>query len=286
MIPGEIRDTLRAEIGLQITKVASVAGGSINEAYELTTSSGSFFLKVNGRAPDDFFSKEVAGLKELRQTETDLIIPRVLAHRDPNPDRAGYLLLDYIPSGGKGDAEAFGAGLAHLHQQTQAQFGFSEDNYVGSIPQANTPMDDWISFFVQLRIEPLLKMAIDSGQADASLWKPWERLAGRLEALLPPCVPSLVHGDLWSGNYLYDTEGRAVLIDPAVYYGHPEMDLAFSRMFGGFAAGFYEGYAAVSPLAPGFEERVDIHNLYPLLVHVNLFGGHYASQLRSVLGRY
>ena len=129
-------------------------------------------------------------------------------------------------------------------------------------------------------------MAIDSGKMDQSAVSEWNKISSKLNQLMPETPPSLVHGDLWSGNYLYDLDGCAVLIDPAVYYGHPEMDLAFSKMFGGFSTEFYRGYESVSPLENGFNERMPVYNLYPLLVHVNLFGGHYISQAENVLSRY
>jgi fructosamine-3-kinase len=129
-------------------------------------------------------------------------------------------------------------------------------------------------------------MAINSGKMDQTALKAWSRITSKLDQLLPKTEPSLVHGDLWSGNYLFDIDGVAVLIDPAVYYGHPEMDLAFSKMFGGFSAEFYRGYESVLPLERGFDNRVPIYNLYPLLVHVNLFGGHYISQANGVLNRF
>jgi fructosamine-3-kinase len=286
MIPQDIRDALSEGWDIHITSVHPVSGGCINQAYEVETAEGSYFLKINGQEPPDFFQKEAAGLNELRSAGTELIIPEVIAVRNPAPNAAGFLLMDYIPAQTQGDAAVFGAQLAALHKHRTDYFGFSADNYIGSLPQSNTPHPHWIEFFCDQRIEPLLKQAIEGGQADPDLRSHWDRLAHRLDQLIPDCKPSLLHGDLWSGNYMFDTRGRAVLIDPAVYYGHPEMDLAFSRMFGGFSAAFYEGYEAVSPLEPGFKERVDIHNLYPLLVHVNLFGGHYANQLSASLKSY
>ncbi len=283
MIPQSIRNALREDWEIEITAIHPVSGGCINEAYEVQTSEGSYFLKMNSREPADFFHKEVAGLNALRSANTELHIPEVISVGDPEPETPGFLLMEYVQTQPQGDAAAFGAQLARLHGLTRAQFGFSHDNYIGSLLQANADHDRWIDFFCSQRIEPLLKKAIDAGKAEPRLRNHWDRLASRLDQRIPECVPSLLHGDLWSGNYMYDTEGRAVLVDPAVYYGHPEMDLAFSQMFGGFSAAFYEGYEAVSPLEPGFAERVDIHNLYPLLVHVNLFGGHYANQLQRVL---
>jgi len=286
MIPLDIRTELSDKWGLQLINSRPVSGGCINEAYELETQKGNFFLKINAREPSDFFRQEAGGLEALRKADTGLVIPKVLGFRDPAADAAGYLLMEFIEEGVQGDASAFGAGLARLHQHKREQYGFPRDNYIGSLPQSNTDTNHWIDFFREQRVEPLLKKAVEAGQVDSGLLDHWERLSGKLDELLPYGAPSLLHGDLWSGNYLYDTTGRGVLIDPAVYYGHPEMDLAFTRMFGGFPAAFYEGYETVSPLESGFDERVEIHNLYPLLVHVRLFGGHYLNQLKVVLRRY
>ena len=286
MIPTGISNYLAEALNLEIKKTQSVSGGSINRAAKISTNRDDLFLKWNNNAPDDFFIKEAEGLKELRNAGTSLRIPDVISSSKPENDRPGFLLMEHIEDGRSGDSYEFGRNLSKLHQTSANQFGLETDNYIGSLPQCNRQHDEWIDFFVEERINPQIKMAVDSGKLDNGILQNWDRLAGKLDAIFPPAKPSLLHGDLWGGNYLFDGSGSAVLIDPAVYYGHPEMDLAFSKMFGGFSADFYRGYESVKPLEPGFEERVSIYNMYPLLVHVNLFGGHYASQAQNTLRKF
>lgn len=282
-LPEKVIGVLSEIYGINISKYRSVSGGSINQAYKLTTNQGPFFLKYNSSAPYDFFEKEALGLLTLRSAGTALRIPDVIAVGNPEDNKSSFLLLEYIEEGRSGNSFTFGTELAELHQTNSEYFGLDSDNYIGSLPQQNGKYDDWISFFREKRIEPQIRMAINQGRLSSSLNSNWNRLAKMLDQIIPQCKPSLLHGDLWGGNYLFDTNGAAVLIDPAVYYGHPEVDLAFTRMFGGFSADFYRGYESVLPLEPGFQERVPIFNMYPLLVHVNLFGGYYTSQFESFL---
>jgi len=286
MIPNNIETHLSKTLGHNLQNIHSVSGGSINQAFKISAGSADYLLKINASAPKDFFIREAEGLKELKKAGTDLIIPDVVAAEEPSEDHSGFLLMQFISSSRSGNSFSFGAELAKLHQTNRQYFGFDTDNYIGSLPQENSDHDAWISFFCECRIEPQLKMAIDSGKLQPGILSNWERLLSTLPDIIPGCSPSLLHGDLWGGNYLFDEAGSAVLIDPAVYYGHPEMDLAFSKMFGGFTADFYRGYESVQSLEPGFEKRAPIHNIYPLLVHVNLFGGHYTNQLLSLLKKY
>ena len=282
-IPQSILTTLSDRFNIQINHSQTESGGSINRAFRVSTNRGDLFLKYNSSAPDDFFEKEAHGLKELNGAGSRLRIPEVIAFGKPNSVTPGFLLMEFIPEGRNGDSFAFGAELARLHQTKKKSFGLDRDNYIGSLPQKNDHRDDWISFFVEMRINPQIKMAINSGKLSGGIQNNWNRLASKLDQIIPDSEPSLIHGDLWGGNYLFDETETAVLIDPAVYYGHPEMDLAFSKMFGGFSADFYEGYESVTPLEPGFSDRVAVYNMYPLLVHVNLFGGHYTSQFERFI---
>lgn len=289
MLPEPIHNILDNEHQITVNKTEPVSGGSINHACRLSTNKGIFFLKWNPSAPAGFFEKEAEGLQLLTSASPPGIrIPDVVAvdRTEPAGNLPGFLLMEWIRENRQGDAFAFGAELARLHQTHAEKFGLASDNYIGSLPQSNRRHSDWNSFFAEERIGIQLKRAVDHGRMDADILRFWNRLAAQLGSLLPPCKPSLLHGDLWGGNYLFDEQGKAVLIDPAVYYGHPEAELAFTKMFGGFPAGFYEGYEYVSPVPGNFDERVPIYNLYPLLVHANLFGGHYVSQSIRFLKRY
>ncbi|MFZ1692867.1 MAG: fructosamine kinase family protein, partial [Flavobacteriales bacterium] len=160
------------------------------------------------------------------------------------------------------------------------------DNYIGSLKQVNTPAADWPSFFIHQRLEPQLRMARDAKRVEAGMAFRFERLFAKLDQLITVEPPALLHGDLWSGNFICDANAQPVLIDPAVYYGHREMDIAMTKLFGGFDSGFYAAYNDAWPMERGWEERMDLCNLYPLLVHVNLFGGGYAAQVEAALRRF
>lgn len=286
MIPQSLSDLLRDEHQIEIESEQRLSGGDINQSYKLTTNQGEFFLKLNTNVPPDFFEKEVEGLNELRKSDSNLVIPEVIAAGRSVPGQPGFLLLEFIWESKTGDSFHFGAELAKLHQTERPTFGFDSNNFISRLPQSNHNHKNWSDFFIQERINPQLKLAVDSGKLSVNLNSNWERLAKKLNELFPKCRPSLLHGDLWGGNYLFNESGQGVLIDPAVYYGHPEMDLAFTHMFGGFSEDFYHGYESITPLEPGFSERKSLYNLYPLFVHANLFGGHYISQVVQKLERF
>lgn len=272
---------------VRIEDADGVYGGSINDAYRLHTDHGLFFVKVNtaDRFPS-LFRSEVKGLALLREAN-ELPVVEVLGQGEV--EDSTFLLLEYIAPAeyeGRDLHLDFGRRMAKLHQHTRATFGLDHDNHIGLLPQKNAPHKGWVDFLIECRFEPLVKMAHESKRIAPGDVVRFERLYARLEDLFPPATPALLHGDLWKNNYIAAADGRVVLIDPAVYYGHPEMDLAMSRLFGGFEPAFYEGYQEVAPLAKGWEERVDLCNLYPLLVHLNLFGGSYAPRVSQVLRRY
>ena len=250
----------------------------------MSASQGECFVKVNSanRFPG-MFEAESKGLNRLRQTDT-LRIPEVYSVCQFGDD--AYLLMEYLPEAPKGTDfwEVFGTGLASLHRHSNESYGLDHDNYIGSLPQSNTVASDWTSFFVEQRLEPQLRMA--DSLINSSERRRFEQLFHRLDQLIPSEPPALLHGDLWSGNYLTDDHGMPVLMDPAIYFGHREMDLAMMHLFGGFSTELFQHYHDVYPLEKGWRERIDLHNLYPLLVHVNLFGPSYLSGIRSTLVRY
>jgi len=288
MIPETIKNLLSREHSVQVNKVTSLSGGDINRAAKLSTNRGDLFLKWNHNAPADMFEKEEEGLDLLRQAGGNIKVPDTIAHQNPEGEMPGFLLMEFIHSGtgSSDDAFRFGAEMAGIHNQSNSHFGLDHNNYIGRLPQSNKQHKSWNTFFVEERIKPQVKTAIDAGKLPESILKNCERFYFELESIFPGNKPSLLHGDLWGGNYFFDTNGIGVLIDPAVYYGHPEMDLAFTKMFGGFPSEFYRGYESVNTLEPGFNGRIQIYNLYPLLVHVNLFGGGYASRARRFLENY
>lgn len=288
MLPDNLRNEIADKLNASVESVSQVSGGSINEAAKLVIENGGpAFLKWNRTADPDMFEKEVTGLKLLRDADTGLRVPEVLL-QGTLKESTGYLLLEFIEDGRPGNQSArnFGEQLAALHEHRGESFGLDEDNYIGRLPQSNNRHNDWVNFFIDERMEPQLQMALESGKFRSSITGTFNNMYRKLEEIFPADRPSLLHGDLWGGNYFYDTEGTAVIYDPAVYYGHREIELAFTHLFGGFSSAFYEAYDSVLPREPGFKQRKDIYNLYPLLVHANLFGGSYARQVEGIVKQF
>lgn len=288
MLPDSLRSEIEKQLGHNIQSVKRVSGGSINEAAKLNIEElGRCFLKWNRSADPDMFVKEVTGLNLLSDANTGLRIPEVML-QGTHDGQIGYLLLEFIEDGRPGNrsAENFGEQLAALHSNRSNQYGLDEDNYIGRLPQSNNKHDDWVTFFIEERMEPQLNMALKSGKFQSSISAAFNAMYRKLPDIFPDARPSLLHGDLWGGNYFYDRNGTAVIYDPAVYYGHREIELAFTHLFGGFSSAFYKAYDSALPIEPGFEERKDIYNLYPLLVHTNLFGGSYARQVENIVKQF
>jgi protein-ribulosamine 3-kinase len=251
----------------------SVGGGSINSAFQILTKPNKrWFGKFNNAEQfPGLFIKESSGLALLRKLGPIRVPATILC---TVTEGVQVLLLEWIDEGLRtvGFWRRFGQQLALQHQVTHLTFGLNEDNYMGALPQDNTLTPTWAEFFIQRRLEPQIRLATDAGLLDSSALGHFRRLYPRLPDFFPPEPPSLLHGDLWSGNFLCDTAGQPVLIDPAVYFGHRNMDLAMTTLFGGFEPAFYEAYNEMYPFPPGYREQWEIANLYPLLIHLNLFG--------------
>lgn len=276
----------RLEEKIEIFDFAKLHGGSVNYSFLLRTNKKAFFMKLNDAlAFPNMFALEVDGLDAIKKTKT-LNVPDSILEGKFN--EMSYLVLDFIESRQTGSAfwENFGKELANLHQNTQKEFGLGYSNYVGSLKQGNSVTDSWSEFFGNNRIMTQAKMAYDNGRIDFSLMRDLEHLSQKSSQYFPTSEASLLHGDLWSGNFMVGKEGLPVVIDPAIYYGNREMDIAMSMLFGGFNKRFYDVYNEVNPLDKNWEERIDLCNAYPLLVHVNLFGASYAQRLKSAIKRY
>ena len=265
-----------------------VAGGCIHEARLLRLSGGrEVFLKSHASPPPGIFTAEAAGLRALGEAGV-LRVPEVLAVVDDGPDGSSFLLLEAVTVGPTrtGFFEAFGAALARLHVAAQGSaWGFEHDNFLGATPQPNGFLASWPAFWAERRLGFQIDLARRRGLSDPELDDAVDRLLHRLPALLGGVdeAPALLHGDLWSGNYMVDDKGRPVLIDPATYYGHREAELAMCRLFGGFPSSFYAAYTEEGPLAPGHPERGRVYELYHLLNHLNLFGRSYRASCLSCL---
>lgn len=271
-------------LGAELVEATPLSGGSINAAWAVRLADGRrVFVKSNPRAPADMFAAEARGLAFLQAGLSDgqLRVPEVIAV-DPR-----FLVLELLESGEPcaDFDERLGRGLAALHRSgTELELGLDHDNYIGSLPQANARMASWSGFYRARRLEPMLIRA--GALIDVELWGRFDVLFERLDELCgPPELPARLHGDLWAGNLHRDADGVPVLIDPAVYAGHREVDLAMMRLFGGFSARVFAAYEEAWPLADGWQRRVDLYQLYPLLVHVVLFGAGYLRQLDAALRR-
>lgn len=262
-----------------ITSTTNLSGGCINRAAKITYEGQDFFVKWNHNPMlNGLMEAEAAGM-QLLSSANAVKTPQLIGSGFANGIQ--YLVLGYIdqrrPTGDFW--KNFGEQLAQLHQNSAASFGLSQSNYIGSLVQSNRCWPTWPDFFKHERLQPLITIATKERLIDAALQKLFDRLFERFDQLFPSEKPALLHGDLWSGNYLCNRENQPVLIDPAVYYGYHEMDLAMTRLFGGFPQSFYEAYDHYFPLEKDWQQRIDLCNLYPLLVHAILFGESYIGQI-------
>ena len=294
-LPGALRERVEAALSsrgarsVQILGAEPVTGGCIHQTVRLSTNlHEDFFLKWTEEPVSVDFAAEGDGLSALREA-TDLTVPEVIGHSGDGESPA-WLLLEYVPHGTPAPdyAERLGEALATLHEAREGPYGWHRSNYIGSLPQRNTPLDDWAGFWWAQRLEPQLALAHDNGLL-LGLDQEWAALESKLPSLLADATadgPSILHGDLWSGNVYPGPDGGPVLVDPAVYRGHREVDLAMTELFGGFPRTFYAAYEDRQPLTDGYEDqRRDAYQLYPLLVHVNLFGGAYVNGAEGALRR-
>jgi protein-ribulosamine 3-kinase len=282
MLTPEIVTSLESGLG-KIKVVKSVGGGSINHCYYLHTKENELFCKVN--AADEYpglFENEKAGLEILQAAE--ILTPAVIACFTEN--NLQFLVMEWIEQTTPTPAywKKLGESLANLHSVSNEYFGLDHANYMGSVRQANQYSESWVEFFIQRRLLPLIEKCNSAFDKGSRLQ--FEKLFKKLPEIFPDRKPSLLHGDLWSGNLLCNKNDQPVLIDPAVYYGHHSIDTGMTRLFGGFHHSFTDAYTSCFQTDPNFSEQCEISNLYPLLIHLYLFGGHYRSSIAGILNKY
>lgn len=276
----------RAEslLGSAVVATAPVAGGDISTATKLRLSNGTTALmKTLPRAPDGFFEREAAGLRWLGEVEGGVHVPAVLGVD------ADCLIIAWVESGrgGVDDAADFGRRLAVTHDAGAERFGADRDGFIGRLPLPHRTAPTWAEFYATRRVLPYLKLARDRGAVTPEEGSAIEGVVPRLTELLPEEPPARLHGDLWNGNVIWGQEGRTSVIDPAAYAGHREVDLAMLALFGlPHLPRVLDAYAEQKPLIEGWEGRVGLHQLFPLLVHACLFGGGYGSRAAETAARY
>jgi len=275
----------RIESILNEKVISPVSGEYFGTGIIGTASGKKYFLKKGGSGR--MFRCEANGLKELEKTAV-IKTPRVIVAEDD------FILTEYISSGSrpKNFFETFGRQFARLHRTKSETFGFYEDNYIGLNPQPNLPTGeetrDWTAFYFNKRLLYQYRLCEKNGYVSVGMRKAFAKLENNISGILQGSeeAPCLLHGDLWSGNFICGENGEAVLIDPAVYYGHREADLAMTKLFGGFTNDFYDAYRKEYPLPDGWQHREGIYRLYHVLNHLNLFGVSYLSETEYILQKY
>ena len=284
----KIKNKLEEELEINISSFSSLSGGCISNAYKIKTiDNKNYLLKINESHKGDMFLKEANGLVELKKANAIKVPEVILAEKD-------FILLEFINSSGRTNSffKDFGIRFSEMHKYSSSTFGFYENNYIGANPQPNIPSKDeetsWTKFYFNKRLLYQYKLAEKNGYATQELRAGISKLENKIEKILAGSEesPSLLHGDLWSGNYMIDENGDACLIDPAVYYGHREADLGMTKLFGGFNSEFYKSYNENYPLPDGYDYRENIYKLYHVMNHLNLFGGGYYSQAISLINYY
>ncbi|MCB9107658.1 MAG: fructosamine kinase family protein [Anaerolineales bacterium] len=287
-LPAALETTLVESMG-KVLEVVPIGGGDISQAARVRSADGVEVL-VTWRSgpPTGLFTAERRGLDLLRSPGA-LRVPQVFDQREAAGPCPAYIVMEWLGQSSTTPqvAEALGRGLAAMHRTTAETYGLDHDNFIGANPQSNRQTTNWVTFFGEQRLGFQMELAAKNGYLPRQRAERLEKLLARLDQWLPTSPPaSLLHGDLWGGNWLTTASGDPALIDPAVYYGDRETDLAFTELFGGFSSAFYAAYNDSWPLDPGYNERKDLYNLYHLLNHLNLFGHSYGGSVDRVLPRY
>ena len=284
----EVEKRLSEVLGETVKIMSSnvLSGGCINHASKIDTNCGSFFLKWNSDCESDIFIREAESLTELAEASDGTVcVPKVLYAKEID-EMPAFVVMEYLEPGGIDQSERLGRGLAQIHKYQQDNFGFYSDNYCGATTQNNRWEKSWVPFFRDRRLSFLITLIRESRGLESSYLRLFEKLLDRMELLIPnEEKASLIHGDLWSGNYMLTKSGPA-LIDPTASYSHREMEFGIITMFGGFSSRFFAAYNEELPLDPGWPERNQLYQLYHVLNHYYLFGGGYLQQAVSIAKRY
>lgn len=282
-LQGYIEDLLKSTI----TNTHRISGGDISSAYHIgLNNSREYFVKCNSKSTaHEMFQKEQQGL-ELITASNSIAVPNVESiYHD---EQLSAIIMDFIPckNADSKDMTTLGKELALMHESSDSQYGLNSNNFIGSLNQHNNQTSNWVNFYAEQRLQPQLSLAVSSGLLSHSEIPSLNIMVNKLKDVIEVDKPSLLHGDLWGGNYLIRNDGKPFLIDPAVYYGDKIVDIAMSQLFGGFTKDFYDSYFYWTPAVKHLEERIELYQLYYLLVHLNLFGSSYHASVKRILSRY
>lgn len=286
MLNTELKNHLSLRLESEILSCKPVSGGDISSAYFIKTKSKNYFLKINTNAfANIMFACEKVGLEAIAKTNT-LATPKV--YLQENYKQYAYIIMEHIEATTptNTDFEKLGIQLAKLHQTKGKEFGFSQNNFIGSLHQSNSFHNNWLNFYIGERLTPQLNLALSKKLLNKKEVPNNTQMHCAIDRFFNNITPSLLHGDLWSGNYIISSTGKPYLIDPACYYGHSEVDIAMSKLFGGFNSNFYNAYYKIIPKDDNTNTRIDLYQLYYLLVHLNLFGNSYYSSVKRILSKY
>lgn len=286
MLQDAQRTFIENQLNQEIINATPLSGGDINDVFKIETNKENIVLKINDRNRfPKMLVKEFRALEFLKSA-SKAEYPKPIAHF--SDETSQYLAMEYIEEGSNSNKgqKLLGQLLADQHKCTNESFGWEEDNYIGSLPQPNSFKSTWSDFYAENRILFQTKLAFDKGIIKKDALVKVERFCSKIDEIFPNEPPALLHGDLWGGNYFIDKEEQPLFYDPAVYFGHREIDIAMTRLFGGFSPEFYESYNQSFPLEKGWENRVEYGQLYPNLVHLNLFGVGYLGSVVDVVGRF
>ncbi|MFC2947518.1 fructosamine kinase family protein [Virgibacillus sediminis] len=269
----------------RLVSTVQIHGGSINKSFYVETEKNQYFIKYHPDPPENFFHTEAHGLESIRRTDS-VQVPEVFTYSD-TPGEA-FLVMEWIEGKAFQETDALlGEGIAKMHRAHAGKHGFSEDTYIGLLPQKNGLYERWIDYYRESRLTAQWKLGIQKGRIDGKRRERMETLLAGLDKWIPSGIKaSCLHGDLWGGNWIIGSDGVPFVIDPSVLYGDRHFDLAFTEVFGGFSSQFYEAYNECYPIEDYYQEVKPLYQLYYLLVHLNLFGESYGSSVDAVLRRY
>lgn len=265
-----------------VSEISSVSGGDINDSYSIVADNKEYFMKVQPNKGKQFFEHEVEGINKLNQR---CLTPQIVTYGEINGD--GYLIQNWLDLSPIGDQNKLGKILANVHKDIGPNYGLNHNFDLGKIPKNNHWQDNWSSFFINQRLSPIIQMAIDKGLINSNEINKFNNVIDYFQFDMKnhESVPSLLHGDLWSGNFSF-FDGKPILIDPDVFYGDREFDIGVSSVFGGFNSDFYESYNQSFPLDEGWQRRIKYYQLYYLTAHLVMFGQMYLPSVNSILNKF